>query len=181
MVTASVILALLASVNTVNTQNAGGNTPIEVVGPGSRADSLAAFAVEALKGQANDITLAELQFDKVKHAEQQVVAGINYRITAAMQPHGVMALTVFEQSWTNTLEISSATLTPSDVSFAAVNLVPDAHVALDSKAFEQFHAARLAAAQPAAAETADKAATPPQEKLGVVGWLKSKLRRRARA
>jgi hypothetical protein len=88
-----------------------------------------------------------------------------------------MALTVFEQSWTNTLEISSATLTPSDVSLAAISLVSDAHVALDSKAFEEFHAARSAAAQPATAETTgDKAEKP--EKLGVIGWLKSKLRRR---
>ena len=50
--------------------------------------------------------------------EHQVVAGTNYRIRAHLQPSGLMSLSVFEQPWTQTLEVTEATLTPSDDSSA---------------------------------------------------------------
>merc|ERR1719473_763692 len=93
--------------------------------PCDSCDELASVAVHALKARSDDLTLSELEYDKVIRAETQVVAGKNYRITAALKPHGSMELNIFEQSWNNVLQITKATLVPSDVSFTALSLVAD--------------------------------------------------------
>ena len=83
--------------------------------------------------------------DKVLSMEHQVVAGTNYRIRAHLQPSGLMSLSVFEQPWTQTLEVTEATLTLSDDSSAITTLVGDlSHLRLDAAEF----AKRLEMAQP---------------------------------
>jgi hypothetical protein len=86
-----------------------------------------------------------LPVDKVLSMEHQVVAGTNYRIRAHLQPSGLMSLSVFEQPWTQTLEVTEATLTPSDDSSAITTLVgASSHLRLDAAEF----AKRLEMAQP---------------------------------
>ena len=121
--------------------------------------------------------------DKVISAEQQVVAGMNFHVNIGLQPHGSVSLKIFEQSWTNTLQVTEAKLSPSDVSMAVVDLVSSDGLTLDAAEFAQFAAARAPKADDKAAEA--KAAAEPEaakEKVGWVSWVKSKLRRkRARA
>ena len=77
-----------------------------------------------------------LPVDKVLSMEHQVVAGTNYRIRAHLQPSGLMSLSVFEQPWTQTLEVTEATLTPSDDSSAITTLVgASSHLRLDAAEF----------------------------------------------
>ena len=79
-----------------------------------------------------------LPVDKVLSMEHQVVAGTNYRIRAHLQPSGSMSLSVFEQPWTQTLEVTEATLslTPSDESSAITTLVgASSHLRLDAAEF----------------------------------------------
>ena len=86
-----------------------------------------------------------LPVDKVLSMEHQVVAGTNYRIRAHLQPSGLMSLSVFEQPWTQTLEVTEATLTPTDDSSAITTLVgASSHLRLDAAEF----AKRLEMAQP---------------------------------
>ena len=86
-----------------------------------------------------------LPVDKVLSMEHQVVAGTNYRIRAHLQPSGLMSLSVFEQPWTQTLEVTEATLTPTADSSAITTLVgASSHLRLDAAEF----AKRLEMAQP---------------------------------
>ena len=92
-----------------------------------------------------------------------------------------MSLTIFEQSWTKTLEISEASLMANwpkqdgdAVKVSLVNAEAGA-MKLDAEEFERFAAARSSAAATPKAE-------PAKEKQGWKEWAKAKLdklRRRA--
>ena len=138
----------------------------EEIAPGSHCYVLASYAIEQLKAQSNSLHLMQnscannnrrrararahrndpsphpsllrvsLPVDKVLSMEHQVVAGTNYRIRAHLQPSGSMSLSVFEQPWTQTLEVTEATLTPSDESSAITTLVgASSHLRLDAAEF----------------------------------------------
>ena len=111
--------------------------------------------------------------------EHQVVSGTNYRIRAHLQPSGSLSLSVFEQPWTQTLEVTEASLTSSDESNAILTLVgASSHLRLDANEY----AKRLELAQPqvaAAAAPAQEPAPEPKQSLksGLYSWIKKKLLR----
>lgn len=111
--------------------------------------------------------------------ENQVVSGTNYRIRAHLQPSGSLSLSVFEQPWTQTLEVTEASFTSSDESNAILTLVgASSHLRLDANEY----AKRLEFAQPqvaAAAAPAQEPAPEPKQSLksGLYSWIKKKLLR----
>ena len=111
--------------------------------------------------------------------ENQVVSGTNYRIRAHLQPSGSLSLSVFEQPWTHTLEVTEASFTSSDESNAILTLVgASSHLRLDANEY----AKRLELAQPqvaAAAAPAQEPAPEPKQSLksGLYSWIKKKLLR----
>ena len=160
---AFVALVITAS-DFANAGQAGGysSATAEEIAPGSHCYVLASYAIEQLKAQSNSLHLMQnscannnrrrahrndpsphpsllrisLPVDKVLSMEHQVVAGTNYRIRAHLQPSGSMSLSVFEQPWTQTLEVTEATLTPSDESSAITTLVgASSHLRLDAAEF----------------------------------------------
>ena len=162
---AFVALVVTAS-DFANAGQAGGysSATAEEIAPGSHCYVLASYAIEQLKAQSNSLHLMQnscannnrrrarahrndpsphpsllrvsLPVDKVLSMEHQVVAGTNYRIRAHLQPSGSMSLSVFEQPWTQTLEVTEATLTPSDESSAITTLVgASSHLRLDAAEF----------------------------------------------
>lgn len=108
---------------------------------GSRVANLAKFAMNALSRSSNSLELQRAAFAEVRSAEHQVVAGEIHRIVCAMRPEGTtVTLTIFEQSWTQTLELSAATLSRSDNAMAS-DVLGSQPLTLDAAAFASFAAA----------------------------------------
>jgi len=104
-------LALLAALSQLSGGGAGSYSAVSEITSGSHVAWLAASALESIRSQTD--ALSGLTFASVQSAEQQTVAGTNYRITALLAPAGVSTLTMHEQTWTDTLEVTAATLTAS--------------------------------------------------------------------
>jgi len=111
-----------------------------------KTSRLAAFSVDQIAKQcaaSNSFACSrasELSPVKVLKVEQQVVAGVNYRI-AASTPSGTVNLIVFEQAWTKTLEVVQATLAvpPAGASLAIETLaLIDSPLSLDAAAFAAY-------------------------------------------
>eukprot|EP00900_Chrysochromulina_parva_P002036 jgi/Chrpa1/11833/Chrysochromulina_OHIO_Genome00013758-RA len=173
-------LLALSLVSSAFAQQAGGYTPAtaEEIAPGSHCHVLASYAFEQLKAQSNSLDLNHKSFGNVLSMENQVVSGTNYRIRAHLQPSGSLSLSVFEQPWTHTLEVTEASFTPSDESNAILTLVgASSHLRLDANEY----AKRLELAQPqvAAAAPAQEPAPEPKQSLksGLYSWIKKKLLR----
>ena len=111
---------------------------------GSNAHSLCSFACSSLQQQcsgSNSLacnSLAAASFSSVT-GSSEVVSGINYQLVC-LTSAGPLDLTVYEQTWTNTLTLESATL-------SSVALIAEA-TPLDMAAFRTFAAAAAAAAGP---------------------------------
>jgi hypothetical protein len=119
---------------------------VEQLVPGGHVSSLSAFAINQLRAQSNSLDVQQhLNFLSVLSAQMQVVAGSNYRVTVRLSPTGTAELSIHEQPWTSTLQLVTASYSPSDVSFAMVELVPSSSpLTLDYGLFTTF-AAREAA------------------------------------
>jgi len=122
---------------------AGGHTalPASEYAPGSRIASLAAFALDAVKGQSNNLDVQSRTFGRVTRATSQTVSGINYHVDVELAPAGVAHFTIYEQAWTQTLEVSSATFAASSPSSGLLgqvhhtDLLGGTSLALDAAAF----------------------------------------------
>ena len=147
---------LLAASAQLGGSMAGGQSPSTDTGPGSHIAALAEFSLQTLKAQSNSLDVQQqLAFESVLSASTQVVAGTNYRITARLHGGGTATLSVFEQSWTSTLELTAASYSPSSASLAQVDLVPSgSSVPLDSARFTAF-ASRASPTPAEPVETAD--------------------------
>jgi len=119
----------------------------EVSGPEAlvRVEQLATFAMRELQAGACEECgrLRGWTLLHVASARQQVVSGINHEI-AVVTSKGTLTLRIYEQAWTGTLQVTSATLSSpvSDISMA-IQTIPivdeDAEpFALDAEAFEVF-------------------------------------------
>ena len=88
---------------------AGGWSTEAEIGATSHVHQLARVAVQSLsESQALDGS-----FVRVRSARHQVVSGMNYLLEAELDTGSVLTLKIYEQSWTHTLKVTSATL--SDV------------------------------------------------------------------
>jgi hypothetical protein len=112
---------------------AGGVLPLggAEVAPGSKAARLAAFGLEQLQSKvcsaSNSLGCAQLQgasVERVLSASTQVVAGLNSRVVVQTTA-GQLTMAFFEQPWTQTLELTEASLS------AAVGGVSEALVISD--------------------------------------------------
>merc|ERR1740130_1688690 len=107
----------------------------------SKAHKLAAFALRTLLrtcASSNALGCAQLQGSalvRVLSASTQVVAGAIYEVKAETTA-GILKLRLFEQSWTNTLTLSAASLSPTNMAMQMDLLTEEA--ALDAAAFEAF-------------------------------------------
>ena len=68
----------------------------------------------------------------------QVVAGEKHRIVCDMRQLGTVTLVIFEQPWTSTLEVSSATLSRTGSNAIPSDLLGSQPLALDAAAFASF-------------------------------------------
>merc|ERR1719502_1143234 len=107
-------------------------------GPSSRAHRLAAFALKELQSASDDESFKGAALDRVTEYRTQVVSGTNHEIVAKVGA-GSLTLRIYEQVWTNALQVTSATLSApvSDVSMAVVTtpLISDEPLALDAAKF----------------------------------------------
>eukprot|EP00308_Calcidiscus_leptoporus_P017243 CAMPEP_0119398252 /NCGR_PEP_ID=MMETSP1334-20130426/140746_1 /TAXON_ID=127549 /ORGANISM="Calcidiscus leptoporus, Strain RCC1130" /LENGTH=396 /DNA_ID=CAMNT_0007422109 /DNA_START=469 /DNA_END=1659 /DNA_ORIENTATION=- len=142
----------------------GGMVEIDDIGPSSKVHLLASFALSSVQQdvcmQANSIVCERLQAASVSHisrASSQVVSGVSYHIVCETDA-GSLTLSVFEQVWTDTLVLKSASLTqPVGGASLAFLTLGDAieegkELALDAKAFHAIVAASAAASAPPARE-----------------------------
>lgn len=105
----------------------GGYRDAEDVTPSSKIHRLAAFSLDSLKmvcAASNSIGCSHISGASLHHvrsAQTQVVSGVNYVIEVQTSA-GTLHLKVYEQSWSSTLRLTEATLTPASVgmSFAIV-------------------------------------------------------------
>eukprot|EP00930_Biecheleria_cincta_P014317 TRINITY_DN12373_c0_g1_i1.p1 TRINITY_DN12373_c0_g1~~TRINITY_DN12373_c0_g1_i1.p1 ORF type:complete len:378 (+),score=57.97 TRINITY_DN12373_c0_g1_i1:33-1136(+) len=103
--------------------------------PGGHIASLAAYALDAIKGQSNSRQVQNVSFGHVLQASSQVVNGVNVRIVIQLLPEGKATLNIFEQSWTNTLIVLAASYSPSDISHMQAKLITKA-LTLDADAIQ---------------------------------------------
>merc|ERR1711915_1012836 len=110
------VLGLAVSLRGGHSLGVGGYTPIDEIGSLSKVHHLATFAVAALQrdvcAEANSIVCARLEtmtLYRVSIASSQVVSGVNYRIVCETSA-GNLTLSMFEQVWTDTLVLNSASL-----------------------------------------------------------------------
>jgi len=129
---------------------AGGFREIEETARGQKVASLAAFAFKSVAGASNSLDLQGKSFKALTSASSQVVSGVNYRLSVALEPAGSVEFVIYEQSWTKTLQITSASLQPSDASNAMLDLIGGNAMSLDAESFAQFHASeeRVASSAP---------------------------------
>jgi len=128
----------------------GGLTEQTEFGPTSHVHLLARQAVTGLRARR----AFKGEFVRVRSAKTQVVAGTNYRIEAELADGGVLSLTIYEQVWTSTLQVTAASLSApvSEISMAIATtpLVAeeDAPFALDAAAVAKAEAALAATPMP---------------------------------
>merc|ERR1712087_72721 len=127
-------------------QAMGGYTEITDIGPASKVHQLASFSLQGLQAKcagSNHLVcghLAGTRLIKVLSASSQVVSGMNFKMVCETAA-GTLTLEVYEQGWTNTLVLRSASLTApvGGASFGLVELGdaidPAEPLALDDKAF----------------------------------------------
>ena len=85
---------------------AGGWTAETEIDATSHVHQLARAAVQRLAASQS----LEGSFVRVRSARHQVVSGLNYEIEAELSSGSVLTLKIYEQSWSNTLKLTSATL-----------------------------------------------------------------------
>ena len=118
----------------------------------------------------------------LESADTQVVAGKNYRMTFSTVPQGSISLVVFEQPWTETLQITQATHKPSDE--AGEQTLINTPQNLDYKEFDAHVGAALSTAAKTGDVDKDKDAEQPRaakmksKMQRAWTWLKSKALRR---
>jgi len=142
----------------------GAHTP-RTDGAATKALHLAEFALTALQAHCagnNAIACGWLQgasVSEVVRASTQVVAGTNYAIQVRTSKGHTLHLTVFEQAWTQTFELTAASLSvPSAGASLALSVhevvTSEAALALDAAAFHAYCERRQKEAAAAAAAAA---------------------------
>lgn len=134
----------------------GGFSPVSDIDATSKVHQLADFSLRAVQrdvcAASNSLTCSRLNgasLHRVVSARQQVVSGMNYEIVGELDSGATLTLRVYEQAWTSTLVLKSASLTAAagGASLAITTLgnaiEEGKELALDAEAFN----ARLAAAQ----------------------------------
>merc|ERR1719392_385260 len=123
------------------TAGLGGYEKVVDVGPSSRVHRLAAWALASLQrdvcGAQNSLTCGRLvgtQLGHVNKASTQVVSGMNYAIDVETERGDRLSLGLYEQRWSSTLSLTSASLTSATGDDFGSLLAEE--LALDFAAFE---------------------------------------------
>lgn len=130
----------------------GGYEPASVnsISPGSRLHHLALFSLSSLqaactRSETNACAkLVEASFNGIESVQQQVVAGMKYRIDARTSA-GRLRLLIFEQPWGSpVLELQEAILLPGPQEAPAdvIRELGSDHISLDVDAFQAFSHSR---------------------------------------
>ena len=111
-------------------QVVGGYADVADLSAGGAEYKLAAFVLSELQAAGTDaLSGAALQSPLIA-AATQVVSGINHRIEAEVGLSSTLKLQVYEQSWTETLELTAAEL-DSDTIAEGVTLDYTAYTTFD--------------------------------------------------